>query len=200
MHRSLYIQCPLTLLRRCVVCLRLDASHRHGRRGAAHARPRPRTPPAALVRRAGSRSENTGAAFAAVFTCDGQLLSFNAGAVDVHARRQTGAEVCVIDLGVDLDAMYYGTELPVTLTPPRMLARHLGVKICGAETCYIGVMSPNIDSQGPTSLRRPDVNFLLKKGLNCKKLWLACGATAIAARAQPSPTDFPVGGRPNLIS
>lgn len=67
----------LLLLRRSVVCLRLDASHRHGRRGAAHARPRtrrPRTPPAALVRRAGSRPGNTGAAFAAVFTCDGQLL------------------------------------------------------------------------------------------------------------------------------
>jgi hypothetical protein len=64
----------LLLLRRSVVCLRLDASHRHGRRGAAHARPRTRPPPAALVRRAGSRPGNPGAAFAAVFTCDGQLL------------------------------------------------------------------------------------------------------------------------------
>ena len=69
----------LLLIRRCVVCLRLDASHRHGSdpgtggAGAAHARTRTRPPP--LVRRAGSRPGNTGAAFAAVFTCDGQLLS-----------------------------------------------------------------------------------------------------------------------------
>ena len=97
---------PLTLLRRCVVCLRLDASHRHGRRGSAHARPR--TPPAALVRRAGSETREL-------------LLLPSLRATDscFHSAPQTST-LDVTDLGVDLGTMYYGAEVSATSTPPRM--------------------------------------------------------------------------------
>ena len=46
-------------------------------------------------------------------------------------------------------------------------ARHLEAKICGAETCYLGAMSPDANPQDPKiSLRlsgRPNINFLQKR-------------------------------------
>ena len=63
--------------------------------------------------------------------------------------RVRGVEVGATDLGADLGAMYYGNEVPATSTPPRISARHLGAKICDAETCYLGAMSPDADPQGP---------------------------------------------------
>ena len=40
-------------------------------------------------------------------------------------------------------------------------ARHLGAKICGAETFYLGVMSPGADPQSPKmSLNLPGPNII----------------------------------------
>ena len=59
--------------------------------------------------------------------------------------RVRGAEVGATDLGADLSAMYYDAEVPATSTSPRISARHLGAKICDAETCYLGAMSHDAD-------------------------------------------------------
>ena len=43
------------------------------------------------------------------------------------------------------------------------MARHLGAKIYGAETFYLGVMSPDVDPKGlkmSLSHQGPNVNFL----------------------------------------
>ena len=43
-----------------------------------------------------------------------------------------------------------GTDhVNATLDALLCTARHLGAKICGAETCYFGAMSPGADLQGP---------------------------------------------------
>jgi len=52
------------------------------------------------------------------------------------------------------------------------MARHLDAKICGAEMCYLGAMSPGADPQGPKmSLSLPGAKrkFSSKIGPNCKK-------------------------------
>ena len=59
--------------------------------------------------------------------------------------RVRGVEVGATDLGADLGAMYYGNEVPATSTPPRISARHLRAKICGAETCYLGAKTRGAD-------------------------------------------------------
>ena len=56
-----------------------------------------------------------------------------------------GAEVSAKICGAELGAMYSGAEVPATSTSPRISASHLGAKICGAETCYLGAMSPSAD-------------------------------------------------------
>ena len=48
-------------------------------------------------------------------------------------------------LDADLSAIYYGAELLTMSVPHRILARHLDVKICGAETCYLGVRTHGAD-------------------------------------------------------
>jgi len=58
---------------------------------------------------------------------------------------EVGAKICGADLGV----MYYGAEVPTTSTPPRISVRHFGVKICGAETYYLGARTHGADPHDP---------------------------------------------------
>ena len=70
-----------------------------------------------------------------------------------------GARVRDAEVGAtDLDI-----EVPATSMLSMISAKHLVVKICDAETCYLDAMSPSADPRVKdkfTSLGRLNVNFL----------------------------------------